>query len=135
MEPPEDVGARIEAINNCEYARRFDMKVTLLTEEEVRLEMPLAGNMNGFKVGHGGAIFTLADEAFALIGNLGRYPQVAMSASIRYLKPAKGDMVAIARKVSEDDRTSTYKVEIISKGEIIADFEGIGFKLKGKKKR
>ena len=42
MEPPEDVGARIEAINNCEYARRFDMKVNLLTEEEVRAQAPWA---------------------------------------------------------------------------------------------
>ncbi|MFA5312119.1 MAG: hotdog fold thioesterase [Methanomassiliicoccales archaeon] len=135
MEPPEDIEARIEAINNCEYARRFDIKVTLLTEEEVRVEMPLAGNVNGFKVGHGGAIFTLADEAFALISNLGQYPMVAMSASIRYLRPAKADMTAIAKKVSEDDRTSTYKVEIVSDGVLIADFEGVGFKLKGKKRR
>ncbi|QLH74531.1 MAG: hotdog fold thioesterase [Methanomassiliicoccales archaeon] len=133
MEPPMDVSERIEAINNCEYAKRFDMRVTLLTKEEVRVEMPIRGNINGFKIAHGGAIFTLADEAFALIGNLGEYPEVAMSASIRYLRPAKEDMVAIARKVSEDDRTSTYKVDVISGGVLVAEFEGVGYKLKGKK--
>jgi acyl-CoA thioesterase len=134
MEPPESVEARIASINNCEYARKFDMKITLLTKQEVRVEMPLKGNLNGFKVGHGGAIYTLADEAFALIGNLGEFPLIAMSANIEYLKPAKADMVAIARKVSEDEKTSTYKVEVYSGDVLIAVLIGMGFKLKGKKR-
>jgi acyl-CoA thioesterase len=81
-------------------------------------------------IGHGGAVFSLADEAFAIAANQGEYPPVAMSARTKYLKPAKDLLTAVARKAREDDGISVYAVSVYSGSELVADFEGIGLKLK-----
>jgi acyl-CoA thioesterase len=92
--------------------------------------MDLDDKLNGFGIGHGGAVFSLADEAFAIAANQGESPQVAMSASIKNLKSAKGKLTAVARKASEDDRTSVYAVSVYAGSDLVAEFEGVGFKLK-----
>ena len=92
--------------------------------------MDLDDKMNGFGIGHGGAVFSLADEAFAIAANQGEYPQVALSASIKYHKPATGRLTAVAKKAREDERTSVYTVLVYSGSDLVAEFEGIGFKLK-----
>ena len=56
--------------------------------------------------------------------------QVALSASIKYHRPARGRLTAVARKSREDDRTSTFAVMVYSGSDLVAEFEGIGFKLK-----
>ncbi len=129
-EIPMDPAQRIDRISSCEFAVGNGMRIEASDEDEVRVSMELDGKLNGFGTGHGGAIFALADQAFALIVNKGPYPQVAMSARIRYLKPATGSLVAIARKVKEDEKTSVCAVEVLQAGEKIAEFEGIGYKLK-----
>ena len=101
-----------------------------VSPDEVRVEMDLEDKLNGFGIGHGGAVFSLADEAFAIACNQGEFPQVAMSASIKYLKPATGRLTAVARKAKEDDRLSIYSVQVFSGEDLVAEFEGIGFKLK-----
>ena len=129
-EIPRDPTERIARISSCEFALGNGMRVETSDEEEVRVSMDLDGKLNGFGTGHGGAIFALADQAFALIVNKGPDPQVAMSASINYLKPATGPLTAIARKVKDDEKTSVCKVDVLQKGVKIAEFEGIGYKLK-----
>ncbi len=112
------------------YAALIGARVLSVSPIEVRVEMDLDDKLNGFGIGHGGAVFSLADEAFAIAANQGEYPQVAMSASIRYLKPAKGRLTAVARKAREDDKGSVYAVSVYSGDDLVAEFEGIGFKLK-----
>ncbi len=129
-EIPSDPAERIERIASCEFAVGNGMRIEPSAADEVRVSMDLAGKLNGFGTGHGGAIFALADQAFALIVNRGPDPQVAMSASIKYIKPATGSLIAVARKVKEDERTSVCQVEVLQEGVKIAEFQGIGYKLK-----
>lgn len=77
------------------------MKVTKVGEDEVVVEMDLHGKLNGFGTGHGGAVFALADQAFAISCNRGEHPQVAKEVRMRYLKPARGKLRAVARQVEE----------------------------------
>jgi acyl-coenzyme A thioesterase PaaI-like protein len=61
---------------------------------------------------------------------MGEHTQVARSASIKYIRPARGKLVATARKEREDGNGSVYKVEVTSGDTIVAVFEGIGHKIK-----
>ena len=106
------------------------MRTIQVSEEAVKVEMDLEGKLNSVGTGHGGAIFSLADQAFAIACNMGERTQVARSASIKYLKPARGRLVATARKASEDDRGSVFKVEVHAGDVLVAVFEGIGHKLR-----
>ena len=53
----------------------------------------------------GGAIFTLADFAFAVASNWNKNPQVSLNASISFLGRAKGSkLIAEARKIKEGEK-------------------------------
>lgn len=61
----------------------------------------------------GGAIFTLADFAFAVASNWNKNPQVSLNASVSFLGKAKGDrLVAEAHKIKEGRKTCYYEVMV-----------------------
>lgn len=131
---PGSVRARLKAVEGCEFALANGMKVTKVGEDEVVVEMDLHGKLNGFGTGHGGAIFALADQAFAISCNQGEHPPVAKEVRMRYLKPARGKLRAVARQVKEDERTSLCLVSVHSEEGVVAEFEGVGYKLRQKPK-
>jgi uncharacterized domain 1 len=79
----------------------------------------------------GGAIFTLADLAFAALSNNIHQPTVAQQVSINYLSSVKGDkLIARASMKKDGKRTCTINVDITDNtGRDIAQFVGLGFKL------
>lgn len=129
---PGSVRARLKVIEECEFSLVNEMKVTEFSEGEVVVEMNLHGKLNGFGTGHGGAIFALADQAFAISCNRGEHPQVAKEVRIKYLKSARGKLRAVARQVKEDERTSLCLVSVHSEEGLVAEFEGVGYKLRQK---
>ena len=61
----------------------------------------------------GGAIFTLADFAFAIASNWNKPTCVSLTSQITYLGRAKGTkLIAEASKVKEGRTTSYYLVEV-----------------------
>ncbi len=80
---------------------------------------------------HGGAIFALADCAFAEACNFGDNKAVAVQVSINYLKPSsEGDtLVAEACRVSEGKTFALYNVAIYRETKLIATFSGLAYKL------
>ncbi len=67
----------------------------------------------------GGALFTLADFAFAVAANAGQQHTVSMNISINYLSPAHGPMLtAIATPVKSGRRTCTYIVDVFDGDEV-----------------
>ncbi|MDD1755453.1 MAG: YiiD C-terminal domain-containing protein [Methanomassiliicoccales archaeon] len=126
----QDPEERFHAIDNSEFSTFMGMRTVRVSEEEVQVEMDLEGKLNSVGTGHGGAIFSLADQAFAIACNIGEHTQVARSASIKYIKPARGTLVATARKAKEDDLGSIYKVEVTAGKVVVAIFEGVGHKIK-----
>ena len=61
----------------------------------------------------GGAIFTLADFAFAVASNWNKKPCVSLTAQITYLGRAKGKkLIAEAEKVKEGRTTCYYLIEV-----------------------
>jgi len=84
---------------------------------------------------HGGAIFTLADCAFAEAVNSGDKQAVAVQVSINFLKPSsEGDILtAEASKVSEGKTFALYNITISKEDKLVALFSGLAYKLQPKK--
>lgn len=114
--------------SNAEFPRLCGMKVESITNGEVCVSIPIAGTRNVNGVIHGGAIFSVADEAFGIAANLNGH-EVAVMAEMRYLAPATGDLTATARCVGQDSRKSCYQVEVRQGDLLVAVFTGNGFKL------
>ena len=87
---------------------------------------------NGLGLVHGGAIFTLADLAFAAAVNSRGRAAVAIHCSISYLKAAAGDILfAEAEEVSCGPKIAAYTIRITdASGEIISRFEGMAYRKK-----
>jgi acyl-CoA thioesterase len=85
---------------------------------------------NSLGAAHGGAIFSLADCAFAEASNYGDRVAVAVQVSINYLKPAfEGDtLTAEAIRISDGKTLGLYNVTISKSNKKIAVFSGLAFK-------
>ena len=81
----------------------------------------------------GGAIFTLADFAFAALTNDLERKTVAQQVSINYLSAPKGEKLTATATYKKDGRSScVVNVDIVDdSGREIAQFVGTGFKLRG----
>ena len=81
----------------------------------------------------GGAIFTLADLAFAALTNDRERSVVAQQVSVNYLAAPKGGRLVATARYKKDGRSScVVNVDIVDdSGREIAQFVGTGFKLRG----
>ena len=81
----------------------------------------------------GGAIFTLADLAFAALTNDRERAVVAQQVSVNYLAAPKGGRLVATARYKKDGRSScVVNVDIVDdSGHEIAQFVGTGFKLRG----
>lgn len=98
-----------------------------------KVRMPLTDDhKNGLAIGHGGAVFSLADLAFAVASNSHGTVAVAINADISYVKAATGDMLfAEARETSRNPRLATYTVEVTDQsGDLVAIFQGMVYRKK-----
>jgi len=128
----KEVCERLQRMMDVPLMQEMGIRTESISEDgEVVVTMDAGNKLNAVGGAHGGAIFTLADQAFALASNLTLDTQVALVASINYIRPGKGHLKAVARKTSETRRTSLYEVKVYDGGELIAIFQGTGYKLNG----
>ncbi len=87
-------------------------------------------HLNGVDTAHGGAIFTLADLAFAAACNSHGTVAVAINASISYMKAAaSGTLTAVAEETACNPRLGTYTVKISDdSGDLVAIFQGMAYR-------
>jgi len=126
---PSAIAEQIRVFNNSEFARLLQMEILEASEGYAKVVMDCAGKMNPGGVAHGGAIFSLADQAFGIAANCCGTHRVAVSVSIQYIAPAKGKLVAVARRVADNGSCDTYRV-IVHEGERpVAEFTGVAFRV------
>ena len=91
-------------------------------------------HLNGINTVHGGAIFTLADFAFAVAANSHGRVTVAINVSISFMKAAtNGTLTAIANEISLNPKIATYTVNICDEdGNLIAIFQGLAYRKRDK---
>lgn len=87
-------------------------------------------HLNGYGKVQGGAIFTLADLAFAAASNAHGTVAVGINVSISYMKAAEtGTLWAEAREASKNHKLGTYLVEVKDDaGDLIALFQGMVYR-------
>lgn len=93
-------------------------------------------HLNAVDTVHGGALFSLADFAFAMAANSGGQVTVAINVSISYFKAVRsGVLTARAREVSGGGRIASYTVEIRDEpGDLVALFQGMAYRKREKLK-
>ena len=86
-------------------------------------------NANGGVMG--GAIFTLADFAFAAAANNRHRPTVAQQVSVNFMSGARGSRLIARAKCKKDGRTTcVYNIDVTDDaGRDVAQFIGTGYKL------
>ena len=95
-----------------------------------RVRMPIQeDHLNGYGTVHGGAIFTLADYAFAAACNSHEHLSVGINMNISYLKAVSGGVLfAEAREMADPKRLSGCWVEIRNEQkELVALFQGLAY--------
>jgi acyl-CoA thioesterase len=130
-QPPEVLSPDqcIRVFNGSEFARLLGMEITEARDGYARVTMDCAGKANPGGVAHGGAIFSLADQAFGIAANCAGVHRVAVSVSILYIVPAKGILVAIAERVADNGSCDTYRVMVYEGERPVAEFTGVAFRV------
>ena len=129
----KDIEEAREYFSNDRFATENGMAIDELDAEHSVCSMTLsARHRNAYGGVMGGAIFTLADFAFAALTNDRERITVAQQVSINYLSPVKGDRLIATARYKKDGRNScVVNVDVADDtGREIAQFVGTGFKLK-----
>jgi acyl-CoA thioesterase len=122
-----------EFFKNDRFAAHSGIELLEVSEGYAKARMHIMDHhLNGIDVVHGGAIFTLADLAFAAASNSHGTVAVAINASIWYVKAAtKGTLIAEAKEVSLNPKLATYSIAVTDEGgDIFAAFEGMVYRKK-----
>jgi acyl-CoA thioesterase len=116
---------------NDRFAARNDIELISVAPGQARAKMTLhPHHLNGYGTVQGGAIFTLADFAFAAASNSHGTVALAINVSISFIKAAKtGTLWAEARELSKNFKLGTYTVEVKDDaGDLIAVFQGMVYR-------
>jgi len=87
-------------------------------------------HLNAVGIVQGGAIFTLADFAFAAASNSHGTVAVGINVSITYMKSANsGTLTAEAREVALNPKLASYTVNVTDEaGSLLAVFQGLVYR-------
>lgn len=128
----DDVAGRIrKEVESEPFARKLGIRVAALGPGYSRVEMEVTPDMaNIYGPAHGGAVFSLIDEAFEIASNSHGVMAVALNVNITYVRPAcVGDaLVAEAKETNRSKRISTYEIEVKNeKGRKIASAQCLAY--------
>ncbi len=110
---------------SCPFKEHIEQADTFAKHLGIRIETAEPGHAvtvldlderhkNGVNLAHGGAIFALADLAFAVAANSGQDRAVLnINSSINYMRPGKvGPIKATATNIHSGEHLTTYRVDI-----------------------
>ena len=124
-EVPEETRERIRSDAYCET---LGIEVVDLAPGHARTELTITEDLLNFHgTPHGGALYSLADAAFAAASNSHGETAFALETNISYLEAVDvGERIAaVAEETHIAGRTAEYEVEVVdAEGERIATFRG-----------
>ena len=118
---------------NDRYLVNTDVAIEEIGDNYCKCSMIISPkHLNISDVVQGGAIYTLADSAFAVASNVGHLERseemvtVSQSASITYIKAIQsGILYAEGRKVGGGKKVSLYRMDVTDEqGQIVATMNG-----------
>lgn len=114
------------------FAKQLGLKLIDVDEGYALVEMQCTQEMeNIFQMTHGGAIFTLIDEAFEISCNSHGTVAVALNVNITYHRAPSPDSIlrAEAREVAKTRRTGNYYITVQDeKGHLIASCQALAYR-------
>jgi acyl-CoA thioesterase len=119
-----------EFFKNDRFAGGADVELLETGNGTARARMKiLPKHLNGGGVCQGGAIFTLADLAFAAAVNSHAELTLSIQSDIRFFKAeSEGYLYADAKEIFNRGRLSSAEVLITNEaGELVASFGGMGY--------
>ncbi|MDW7733465.1 MAG: PaaI family thioesterase [Methanolobus sp.] len=115
------------------FGKNSGMSLTEVSKGYAKVEMKIEKrHLNVLGTVHGGAIFTLADMAFAAASNSYGTVAVAINCDISFVKAVgEGYLFAEAKETSINPKISTYVVNVTNENEdTIAIFNGMAYRKK-----
>jgi acyl-CoA thioesterase len=116
---------------NDKFAAHSNIELLSVSPGQARAKMALhPHHLNGYGTVQGGAIFTLADFAFAAASNSHGTVAVAINVSITFMKAGThGTLWAEAKELSRNFKLGSYTVEVKDDaGELVALFQGLVYR-------
>lgn len=113
------------AVENEPFARRLNMSLVALDDGYSRVEMRYdPSQMNNiYQRAHGGAIFSLIDEAFETASQTGGRIAVALNVNVTYMaSPENGArLVAEAKEINSSNKISNFDITVTDEnGQLLA---------------
>jgi acyl-CoA thioesterase len=119
--------------DNDLFARHNGIEIVEVGEGEALVSMKIEPyHFNGAATVHGGAIFTLADFAFAIASNSHGQLAMGISTSMNFVKaPVSGTLYARAAEQSRNAKLASYSVIVTDdEGCTVALFQGMVYRKK-----
>jgi acyl-CoA thioesterase len=127
--------AILEASRREPYAGKMGMRCLEVSPGACRVQMTVGDDMvNLFGTAHGGAVFSVIDEAFQVAVNAAGVVAYALNLSVTYISACRpGDvLVAEAREMSVTRRTSTCEIRVFrGGGELVAVAQALAYRKGG----
>ena len=120
-------------LENDRFAKLLGIELLEIGEGTATTRLEIKDeHLNTVDIAHGGAIFSLADFAFAAASNSHGNIAVGINANISFIKAAgKGVLSAVASEISRTHKLATYSILVTnSEGELIASFQGMVYRKK-----
>ena len=120
-------------VHNDRFAKHAGIRLIEVGSGYAAAELALSDyHLNGLGIAHGGAIFTLADIAFAAAANSHENDAVAIHINISFFKAVQsGKLTAKAMEVHRNRKLSTYQIDIFNEnGDSVASMQGTAYQKK-----
>jgi acyl-CoA thioesterase len=128
--------AVINYFKNDRFADHVGIELIDVSKGWAKAKMEIKDHhLNGVNIAHGGAVFSLADLAFAVASNSHGTVALSINVSISYFKASVvGEtLYAQAKEVSRNPKLATYEVRVTDEAnDIIAIFLGTVYRKKDK---
>lgn len=114
------------------FARKLGIRLVEIDEGYSRVEMVFTKDLeNMFGMAHGGALFSLLDEAFETASNSHGTVAVALSMSVNYvMAPYPGcTLTAEAKEFNRTRKTANYDIRIVDdRGRLVASCQALVYR-------
>lgn len=120
-----------EFSENDRFAKQIGIELVEVSKGRAKAKMKITDiHLNAVNTVHGGAIFSLADYAFAIAANTHGNISVALNVNISFLKAvSEGTLFAEAEEVSINPKIATYNIRVLNEhNELIATFQGMAYR-------
>jgi acyl-CoA thioesterase len=114
--------AYFKKVSEEPFARLLNIRLKDVDEGYALCEMDYTGEMDNFYgSAHGGALFSLIDEAFEVSSNSHENVAVALNMNVTYMRPPKKNttLTAESREINRTKRTASYTITVRDENSLI----------------